>query len=572
VAVRAEDSRSLSAVQAGLAHAGAAFKSGEELFEALAAHTSVGIFVASAEGGCVYVNERWCELTGLTPDQAKGDGWLVALHPEDAPRVHREWAEAAAHGHDSVTEYRFVRPDGSVSWIEGFAASLRDDSRRVIGWVGTCLDSTERKEAEEAVARAAERFRVAFDSAPIGMTLVTPEGRFLQVNPALCELLGYSADELTRLTFVDVTHPDDIEASIEHNRRQLEGEVDDLRIEKRYLRADGQVVWASVASTLARSDKGEPLHIVAQIEDVTERVLTRRALEEAEERFRRAFEDAPIGMALVSVEGRWLQVNRTLCEITGYSEDELLARTFQDITHPEDLEDNLDQVDRVVAGDARFMRIEKRYLRPNGQTVWVRVSTSLVYDADGAPLHFVSQIEDVTDRKRAEHKLKDLADHDSLTGLLNRRRFDEELDLALLKLRRHGGRAALLLIDLDRFKLVNDTFGHKTGDELLVAAAAALRGRLRATDVVARLGGDEFAVLLFEIGAEAAGVVANDLVTALRSKRIVSEAGEVGVTASIGVVLLDQDTLGNEDDALVAADHALYRAKSGGRDQISFTP
>jgi diguanylate cyclase (GGDEF)-like protein/PAS domain S-box-containing protein len=692
---RFSEQQSLSRVRAGLAHpAVSAFQSIEELFEALAAHTPVGIFISSAEGGCVFVNERWCELTGLTPEQAMGDGWVVALHPDDAPRVNREWAEAAAHGRDSVVEYRFVRPDGSVSWIEGYAATLRDEGGHVIGWVGTCLDFTARKEADDAVARTAERFRAAFDNAPIGMALLTPEGRWfqvnsalcrllgyseeellrlsfvdvthpddrtssverrrrqlagaapepriekryvradgdvvwvavsstlvrdaageplytvaqieditdrvrvqqalakaeerfhrafdqapvgmalatpdgrwLQVNPAFCELLGYEADELTAFTFEDVTHPDDIERSVEHSRRQLEGEVESLRIEKRFIRSDQNVVWVALTSTLTRDDGGSPLHFVAQVEDVTERVLAQRGLEEAEERFRRAFDDAPIGMALVGLDGRWLRVNPTLCEITGYSEEELLTRTFKDITHPDDLDKNLENIENLIAGRIRSIRIEKRYIRASGRTVWVNVSSSLILDADGRPLHLVSQIEDVADRKRAESRLKDLAEHDPLTGLLNRRRFDEELADTMLRLRRHGGNAALLLIDLDRFKLVNDTFGHKIGDEVLVEVAGTLRARLRETDIVARLGGDEFAAVLYEADAEAAQAVAEDLIAALRAKRV-GQAAEVGVTASVGVVLLDRETLG-DDDALLAADRALYAAKNARRDRIA---
>jgi diguanylate cyclase (GGDEF)-like protein/PAS domain S-box-containing protein len=694
--LRIQSPASRSVIKAGFAHpAVASFQSGEDLFEALAAHTPVGIFISSAEGGCLYVNERWCELTGLSPEQALGDGWAAALHPDDAARVNREWAEAGAHGRDSVVEYRFLRPDGSIAWIEGYAAPLHDQEGRVIGWVGTCLDFTARKEADEAVARAGERFRVAFenapigmalltpegrwtqvnpalcellgyseeelleltfvdvthpddrsssirrrnkqlkghapakriekryvraddsvvwvavsstlvhsaageplytvaqieditarirvqqelaaaeerfhrafDDAPIGMALVTPEGRWLQVNPAFCDLLGYSADELTSRTFMDVTHPDDLEISIEHSRRQLEGEVDRLGIEKRFLRSDGTVVWAALTSTLARDGDGGPLHFVAQIEDVTERVRAQRALEEAEERFRNAFDYAPIGMALVDLDGHWLRVNPMLCEITGYTEAELLTRTSYDITHPDDLERNLVEVQRVIGGEKRAMRIEKRYVRPNGNTVWVRISTSLVRDADGKPLHFVSQIENVTDRKRAEKRLKELADHDSLTGLLNRRRFDEELRLTLLRLRRDGGQATLLLVDLDRFKSVNDTYGHKTGDDVLVAVAAALRDRLRETDVVARLGGDEFAAIALETGGEDARRVAADLAQALHALQITGGENELTVTASIGVVFLDQVSMADEDDALVAADRALYQAKSGGRDRI----
>ena len=540
-------------------------KGGEELFAALAAHTPVGIFISSAEGGSVYVNERWCELTGLTPEEAMGDGWAVALHPDDAQRVNREWAEAAAHGRDSVVEYRFVRPDGTVSWIEGYAAALKDDDGTVLGWVGTCLDFTARKEAEE-------RFRRAFADAPIGMALVAPDGRWLQVNAALCALLGYPEDELIGRSYTEFTHPQDLEASAEHSRRQLDGETDQLRIEKRFLRSDGGVVWVALTSSLIRDSHEEPSHFVAQVEDVTDRVLTQRALGEAEERFRRAFDDAPIGMALVGLDGRWLRVNARLCELTGYTEDELLARTYRDITHADDLGASDEAVGGVLAGRSETLAYEKRYVHANGMPVWVRVSSSLVRNTEGAPMHFVSQIEDVSERRRAEDRLKDLADHDSLTGLLNRRRFDEELAMALMRMRRHGGRVALVLIDVDGFKSVNDTHGHKVGDDVLVEIAAALRGRLRASDAVGRLGGDEFAVLLYQTGPADARRVAGELADAIRARCVRTGSGEVTVTVSIGVVVLDETARGGEDEALVAADRALYAAKSQGRDRVVLGP
>jgi diguanylate cyclase (GGDEF)-like protein/PAS domain S-box-containing protein len=529
---------------------------GEDIFAALAAHTPVGIFISSAEGGAVYVNERWCELTGLTLEEAMGDGWAVALHPEDAQRVNREWAEAAAHGRDSVVEYRFVHRNGSVFWIEGYAATLRAEDGRVLGWVGTCLDFTARREAEE-------RFRRAFTDAPIGMALVSPDGRWLQANEALCGLLGYSEEELIGRSYLDITHPDDVDASIEHSRRQLEGETDQLGIEKRYVRSDGGVVWVSLTSSLIRDPHGQPSHFVAQLEDVTDRILTQRALREAEERFRNAFENAPIGMALVGLDGRWLRVNAKLCELTGYREEELLACTWRDMTHPDDLDENIGLVGSVLEGRAESVSFDKRYVHADGRAVWVRVSTSLVRDAEGRPVNFVSQIEDIRDRRRAEERLKDLADHDSLTGLLNRRRFDEELRSVVQRLRRYGGRAALLLLDVDRFKAVNDTHGHKAGDDVLVAVAGALRRRLRATDIVGRIGGDEFGVLLLETGADESRLVALELAGAIRKG-----GGPVDVTASIGVVLLDERASADADDALVDADRALYAAKSAGRDCV----
>jgi len=408
IATNIRSHRSLDAVRGELSRRAAeAFRSGQDLFAVLAAHTPVGIFVSTPEKGSIYVNERWCELAGFTPEQAMGEGWRAALHPDDASRVTAEWAEAAAEGRDSVVEYRFLRPDGSVLWIEGYAATVRDDDGRVVGWVGTCLDFTARKQAEIELARAAERFRAAFDNAPIGIALTAPEGRWIEANPALCRLLGYSEDELRELTIFDVTHPDDRADTAERRRKQLTGAEPPARMEKRYVRADGGIVWVSVTSTMVRDLAGEPLYSVAQIEDITEHKRAQRALAEAEERFHHAFDHAPIGTALVTPDGRWVQVNPAFCALLGYELDELTKLTFMDVTHPDDLEASLEQSRRQLDGEVDTIRIEKRYVRKNGAVVWVALTSTLTRNSDGTPHHFVAQIEDITERVVAQRALEE---------------------------------------------------------------------------------------------------------------------------------------------------------------------
>jgi PAS domain S-box-containing protein len=379
----------------------ATLESSEAIVRALAAHTPLGIFVSDARGSCVYVNERWCELTGLTPARALGDGWSEAIHPDDVEHALSEWTAASRNGSDSIVEYRFLRPDGGVSWIQGFASAMRD-SGQVTGWVGSCLDLTTRKRAEEAAAQSSARFQAAFDSAPIGVALTGPEGQWLDVNDALCELTGYSKDELLARTFAEITHPDDRAASHQNWVRHNAGADDSNRIEKRYIRADGQIVWVAVSRTLVRDADGRPLYTVAHIENITGRRDAQRSLEEAEERFRRAFDDAPIGMALVGLDGSWLRANASLCQILGYDEPELLELRFQDLTHPGDLQASLDWTRGLLEGEYRSFAHEKRYVRRDGTIVWAKLSVSLVRDAGDDPLYFVAQIEDVHDRKLAE--------------------------------------------------------------------------------------------------------------------------------------------------------------------------
>ncbi|MEI8105896.1 MAG: PAS domain S-box protein [Actinomycetes bacterium] len=425
--------RPVSHLRAGLGLAGArSNSSSEEIFRALAAHTPVGIFVSNPAGSCEYVNRRWCDLSGLTPEQALGEGWRSALHPEDAERIAAAWAAAASEGRDSIAEYRFLRPDGSVIWIEGYATAIRDSAEAVTGWIGTCIDVTPRRNAEEAVLASDERFRAAFDNAPIGMGFVAPDGRWLQVNGALCRLLGYTEDEILTLTLTDLTVPGDAEIQIE--------ELGDARSETRTLSADGQ-------------------------------------------------------------------------------------------------------------------------------TVWVAASTTLVRDGGGDPLYYIVQIEDIGDRKQTEHELRRLADHDPLTGILNRRGFTEGLRRELRRMERHGEYGALLLLDLDNFKLVNDTAGHPEGDRVLRATADVLRRRLRATDVIGRLGGDEFAALIMNVTPRQAREISTEIEGSIRDLRISGGAVDLEITASIGVIAVDHLAGEREDDLLAAVDRAMYRAKSLNRDR-----
>ncbi len=227
--------------------------------------------------------------------------------------------------------------------------------------------------------------------------------------------------------------------------------------------------------------------------------------------FEEVFEQAPIGTGLLDTDGRWLLVNRALCEITGYTADELIGKQLEGIVHPDDALNDIEQRGALLDGAIPAFQVEKRYLDAAGETVAAILSMSLVRDQDGSPLHFIAQLQDISERKRLEDQLRHLADHDPLTGLRNRRLFENDLRLQVARSVRYGELAGLMVIDLDAFKAVNDTHGHRAGDETLRAVARALTRRLRETDLVARLGGDEFAVLLPHIDMEGLAVVADGI-------------------------------------------------------------
>ncbi len=291
----------------------------------------------------------------------------------------------------------------------------------------------------------------------------------------------------------------------------------------------------------------------------------------AEARFHGAFEGAPTGMAVMSLEGRFEQVNGALCEITGRRRDELEGAGLELIASADDLVEMRHHLDLLLAGEASSYKTDKRCLHASGETGWMTLQATLLRDAHGEPSHFLSQMLDITERRRNEENLQYMVDHDPLTGLLNRRSFERELNAHLVRGRRYGLGGAAVMVDLDRFKQVNDSLGHSAGDELIVHVAQALRARLRETDVLARLSGDEFMVLLPHVDRSQAREVAYDLLGAVRAADLRTPEGTSrSVTASVGVAMVEDEEGLTGEDIMISADVAMYDAKHGGRDCLAF--
>ena len=295
--------------------------------------------------------------------------------------------------------------------------------------------------------------------------------------------------------------------------------------------------------------------------------VSEQALVDAEARFRSAFEEAPIGMGLATREGQLLRANRAFGEILGREPDDLAGVSIRELTHPDDWEANAKQIGALFSGESDHYQVEKRYIHADGHHVWVSVSTSCVRDTSGEPLYMIGQIEDITERREMRERLAHAAVHDQLTSLPNRVLFMDRLELALRRSQREQRTIALMFLDLDRFKLINDSLGHEVGDRLLQRVAQRLSAALRGTDTLARFGGDEFTVLC-EVNDEAEALeVAERLVAAMQQPLTLS-GNEMFVSLSIGVALsLDGGESGAE--MLRNADVAMYRAKELGASRIA---
>jgi diguanylate cyclase (GGDEF)-like protein/PAS domain S-box-containing protein len=291
-------------------------------------------------------------------------------------------------------------------------------------------------------------------------------------------------------------------------------------------------------------------------------------LRTAEERFRAAFDNAPVGMVLGAVDGqRILSVNRSLCELLGRSEADLLASDWRSFTHPDDIEREEHEYERMMAGDLSPFTFEKRFVRPDGSVVWGLFTATGVTETSGGPPLLIGQVVDVSARREAEQRLAHLALHDHLTGLPNRALFLDRTTRALELWRRRGTGVAMLFLDLDRFKVINDSLGHQAGDRLLRATADRLAEAIRPTDTLARFAGDEFAVLCEEVeSVEDAVGVASRLIACLEEP-VALGTSEVVISASVGVAL-PRSADATADLLLRDADAAMYLAKDLGRGRV----
>ncbi|MDP2140466.1 MAG: CHASE domain-containing protein [Gammaproteobacteria bacterium] len=381
-------------------------------------------------------------------------------------------------------------------------------------------------------------------------------------------MLQYRDDEIHNhlSEWERLLHPEDHLRVMRAIQDCLDGTTDSLSHEIRLRDASGQWRWILTrGAVVSRDENGKALRTIGTHTDISAQKAVELALLESDRRFRGAFETAAIGMALVSLEGRWLQVNRALVQMLGYSEDELLQSNFQDITHPDDLNLDLEQLQKLNANSIDHYHMEKRYRRKDGEIIYVLLSVSLVRDLNGEPVHYVSQIENITERRELQQLVEHQATHDELTGLPNRRLLHDRLVQAMAQCRRYHRHMAVMFVDIDHFKSINDNYGHDVGDEVLCEVVARLRRCIRLSDTFARQGGDEFVVLLTEIqSAMDIERVADVMISTLHAPLLLRRV-EVQVTLSIGVAVFDPDSADSDESLLRKADEALYAVKRGGR-------
>jgi diguanylate cyclase (GGDEF)-like protein/PAS domain S-box-containing protein len=430
-----------------------------------------------------------------------------------------------------------------------------------LGFIGQRLVAKIRVAAEEqwAILRSTHESFIAMDR----------EGRITEWNRQAEEDFGWSRGEAIGRRLAGTIVPEEYRDLDDGLRRYAEtgaAVVTGRRVEVMAQRRDGSTFPAELSISAVEGELG--LRFNAFIHDISERLDAEAGLRAAEEQFRRAFDDAGVGMAIATPAGTFGRVNRALADITGYSVEQLTGMRVGEIAHPADQGRILDALERMGNGEAERHQSEKRLYHKDGHLVWVMLNVSAVRDPDGEISHLIAQLQDISERKLAEERLAYQASHDPLTGLPNRILLDDRIALALNRLRRVGLPLAVLFLDLDRFKIVNDTFGHDAGDQLLLEVAERLRGVVRPSDTIARVGGDEFVILCEEVTPDAAATLAQRIGESIAMPFSV-EGRDVVVTSSVGIAI-NSDPSVLPGTLLANADAAMYEAKTRGRSRYAF--
>lgn len=560
-------------------------RASEERYRATFEQAAVGILHTSTDGHILRSNSRFAEIVGYPLEEVSGLTFQQLTPAEDLPEslaALRRFAD----GKDSSAswEKRYIRKDGSLIWVKLTVSIQRDDEGRTLHFISLVEDINARKIAETRLIAATEALRVSeahyrtvFQTSIDGICISQlSDGRYIDANKALLDLMGLEREEVIGRTSQELNFWSDPQAR--HRMAAALREHGSFRdLPSGYKRKDGSIVLVEVSGS-AIEIEGIPC-VLSVVRDVTATkaaeanlAAVQQAREATETRYRIAFKTSldAININRMS-DGEYIDVNKAFLDIVGYEREEVIGRTSLELNVWADRRDRQKMIE-ILHQSSSCQGLEAQFRKKSGEVFWGQMSASVI-EIDGVPC-VLSVTRDISAAKVAEDEIRSLAFYDTLTHLPNRRLVSERLRQTLVSSARGNRKGALLFIDLDNFKTLNDTLGHKTGDLMLQKVAERLVGCIRDADTVARLGGDEFVVILDDLGETVEEAAAHARTVAGKILRTIGQTYLLGgreclSTCSIGVTVFG-DRKDAIDEVLQQADIAMYQAKAAGRNTLRF--
>lgn len=519
-----------------------------------------------------YCNESAAQWAGRLSDDIVGNH-LTDLWDEEASTAIADNLGQALGGRALTCEFT-VSVTGECRHLVANLVPERSAEGLVSGLHMFMWDNTVEHEIRAAAQLSSERFERAFTNSAVGMALVSRTGQLLDVNSAFCSMLGYSKAEMVAGGFQQITHPDDLAADVQNVQDLLDGKGTAYTMEKRYIRSDGSPMWAILSVSISPDRSGGVECFVAHVQDISSRKRAEELLFDQRELAQVTLNSIGDGVIACDRSGHVISINPVAEALTGWEGASCIGR-------------HITEVFDIVGPDGRPLPSPVERALREGQTVWLDKDVSLqrrggdllpvedsaapIRDRTGAIVGAVLVFHDVTEQRALSSRLDYLAHHDGLTGLPNRVLFKDRVDVALMAAEKHDLKGAVLFCDVDRFKAINDLYGHAVGDQVLTEVGRRIRRSVRDSDTVSRWAGDEFAVLLNDLVAEDMASTVADRIVRANSDPIVLESPPLSLKAgvSVGIGMFPGDGR-NTDELISAADIALYAVKRGGRGAFRF--
>lgn len=553
------------------------------------------IFMTGVDGIFTYVNPAFTSMYGYTPEELVGNSTprVIKSGLLDG-EVYQQFWEKIASGQEVSGEIINKTRDGRLITVAGSASPIYDDAHTIIGYLGIQRDVTQRKKAEEALRIAEANYRSIFENATIGIYQSTPSNGFISANPVMARIFGYDSPQEMIGYACDIASQYYVDPSDRQRFQQLidlNGEVREFVSQN--LRRDGSRIWIQENARAVKDEAGSILYYEGFVTDITERVRSDESLKESETRFRLMADTTPVMMWMSDMNGAANYFNKAWLEFTGRSLDQEMGNGWTEYIHSEDRAACLETLQESMPL-RRVIKLEYRLLAADGSYRWIMDHGVPRFSEIGDFFGYIGSCVDVTDFKQAEdelHRANDslLAAHreleqllsheqvlsrtDGLTGLYNYRHFFElashEFEMSV----RYKRPLSIIIFDMDKLKQVNDTYGHQTGDRMLILVAKTAASQIRSLDALARYGGDEFVILLPHTNLQMAASIAERIRFNLAALQIPTERGPLQVTLSIGVADLRTNPPDQSVEQVVQrADQALYSAKQSGRNQVAIFP
>ncbi|HOG11366.1 MAG: PAS domain S-box protein [Smithellaceae bacterium] len=542
----------------------------EEKYRSILEGIEDGYAELDLKGNLVFFNEALCRIQGYPREELARENYRRLMDEENAAKMFASYHRVFTTGQsEKDVQYEVIAKDGARKSIESSITPVKNDAGRIVAFRGILRDRTGLKQAEEALRRSEERYRTILEESDNAYFEVDLAGNYTFVNDALSRLLGYSKEELIGRTFRDQVNKEDTHLLYRaFGKIYTTGEPERGMVYKS-TRKGGETRYSEVSGFPLHNAKGEIVGFRGIGRDITLQRLLEEALRQSEERYRTILEEMDDAYFEVDLAGNYTFVNDAISRLLGYPKEKLLGRTFRDQVDKKDTKILYNAFGKIYTTGKPQRGIFYKYARKDGSARYAEISGFPLHNSKGEIVGFRGIGRDITERKKSEERIQYLATHDGLTGLPNRILFNQLLQRALQSAKRYQRMFAMFFIDLDRFKMINDTLGHDAGDQLLREIAVRFKQKLRAVDTVARLGGDEFVILIEELEdlSYVTTVARRILSAALQPMTIMGE--ECRVTASIGVSLFPKD--GEDEQTLMKnADVAMYFAKEDGKNNFKF--